>query len=183
VITGHVDLTFEVGTTAPDWLDGVTATDNSGETITVTVDDSAVDMNTVGTFDITYTAVDSEGNEATETITVTIEDNESPTIAVENQTYKYDSEEPTWADLVTVADNYDVENDITINIDASNVKMDQAGTYDVIVTATDSSGNESTHTFKVTIEEKSNTALITGLIIGTLALAGISSYIKFGKKS
>ncbi|WP_408606464.1 hypothetical protein, partial [Haloplasma contractile] len=37
-------------------------------------------MNTVGTFDITFTATDSEGNVATETVTITIEDTTDPVI-------------------------------------------------------------------------------------------------------
>ncbi|ERJ11087.1 right-handed parallel beta-helix repeat-containing protein [Haloplasma contractile] len=106
VITGHADMTLEIGTIAKDWLDGVSATDNSGEIITVTVDETNVDMNTVETFEITYTATDSEGNVATETVTITIEDTTAPVITGHvDQTFEIGTIAKDWLDGVTATDN------------------------------------------------------------------------------
>jgi hypothetical protein len=46
------------------WEDaGATVTDNSGEQLTVTIS-GEVDTNTIGTYEVVYTAVDSSGNES-----------------------------------------------------------------------------------------------------------------------
>jgi len=69
--------TYESGAEVPStWLTGITATDGYDGDITssIVVDDSAVDMVTAGTFDITYDVDDSSSNSATtltKTITIT----------------------------------------------------------------------------------------------------------------
>ena len=76
-LLGSNPVTIEVGTAYVDA--GATATDNSGEAITVTVDSSAVNTTRIGTYTVTYTATDSSGNIATSTRTVTVVDTTSPT--------------------------------------------------------------------------------------------------------
>lgn len=51
---------------------GVTAADNDGTAVAVTVDSSAVRLSVPGKYKITYTAADGAGNTATETATVTV---------------------------------------------------------------------------------------------------------------
>ncbi len=72
VITGVQDQTVEVGD-AISYKSGVTVTDNVDTDLDVTVDASQVNLEVPGTYTVTYTAVDSAGNEAvpvTATITV-----------------------------------------------------------------------------------------------------------------
>ena len=73
-ITGVLDQTVEVGTEV-DFLNGVTASDpEDGDlTASIEVDSSLVDLETVGTYTVTYSVSDSEGllSEVTATITVT----------------------------------------------------------------------------------------------------------------
>lgn len=77
VITDSVgDTSYATGTAEPDWTVGVTALDEYDGDITsdIVVTDTAVDMTTVGTFDVSYDVDDSSGNSAvtvTRTITIT----------------------------------------------------------------------------------------------------------------
>ncbi len=71
--------TYVTGSEVPStWLTGITANDGYDGDVTssIVVNDSAVDMVTVGTFDITYDVDDANGNSAvtlTKTITITAE--------------------------------------------------------------------------------------------------------------
>lgn len=72
VISGMEDMVLTLGDEAPDWLDGVTATDDVDGNVTVTVDASAVILTEAGIYDVIYTAEDEAGNLETVTIKVTV---------------------------------------------------------------------------------------------------------------
>ena len=61
VISGLDNLTYIIGDEAPNYLAGVTATDPEDGDLTskIYVDVQAVDLNTVGTYEITYLVFDS----------------------------------------------------------------------------------------------------------------------------
>jgi hypothetical protein len=61
VISGVKDIEVVVGGTV-SYKKGVTVTDNSGEKISLKVDNSRVDLSKVGEYEITYSATDSAGN-------------------------------------------------------------------------------------------------------------------------
>jgi hypothetical protein len=65
--------TYVTGSVEPDWSTGITATDGYDGDITasIVITDTAVDMVTVGTFNVTYDVDDSSSNSAT-TLTKTI---------------------------------------------------------------------------------------------------------------
>ncbi|RLI51995.1 hypothetical protein DRO61_00905 [Candidatus Bathyarchaeota archaeon] len=68
--------TFTEGDSEPDWTLGITATDPTEGDLTseIVIVDTAADMDTVGTFDITYDVADSAGNDAVQYVkTITIE--------------------------------------------------------------------------------------------------------------
>lgn len=73
VIDGVEDITV-YRNSEPDYLDGVTATDDVDGDLTsaIVVDSSAVDVSTVGTYTATYSVKDAAGNETIETITVSV---------------------------------------------------------------------------------------------------------------
>lgn len=73
VIEGVDDITIYLDN-EPDYLDGVTATDDVDGDLTssIVVDSSAVDVSTVGTYTATYSVKDAAGNETIETITVSV---------------------------------------------------------------------------------------------------------------
>lgn len=55
-----------------DYLDGVVATDDCVGEVTVSVDDTAINMAEVGTYTVTYTATDARGNITTEETTLRV---------------------------------------------------------------------------------------------------------------
>jgi hypothetical protein len=60
-------FTMGIGGTEPDYTTGIAVTDDVDTDITFEVDSSAVDIGTIGTYEIVFTATDSVGNVATVT--------------------------------------------------------------------------------------------------------------------
>jgi hypothetical protein len=76
VISGTNDIDLILGDEAPNWLEGITATDDVDGEISVSVDASDVNLEEAGIYDVIYTATDAAGNTETVTITVTIDNPE-----------------------------------------------------------------------------------------------------------
>ena len=157
VISGTKNHTYEIGDPEPDWLDGVTATDDVDGTVTVTVDKSDLNLEAAGSYNIVYKAVDKAGNEATvsRVVTVVEKDTTPPVITgAKNITVDKDSAKPNWLQGVSVTD--DTDSNPSLTVDDSDVKMDTLGTYDLVYKAVDASGNESEVTVTVTVVEPSD---------------------------
>lgn len=71
VIEGVSDISVELGESI-SYKSGVTVTDNSSEEIEVEVDNSEVDVSTVGEYTVVYSATDSSGNSSQVTATVSV---------------------------------------------------------------------------------------------------------------
>jgi hypothetical protein len=71
VIEGVSDISTVVGGSVSYKRD-VTVTDNLDEDVELVIDNSAVDLDTIGEYTVVYSATDSAGNTATETATVTV---------------------------------------------------------------------------------------------------------------
>ncbi len=152
-IIGTSNITIVNGDPKPNWLDGISATDNVDETVTVTVDDSAVMLTTAGTYDLIYEAVDEAGNTRTVTVTVTIldpADTLAPIISgTNNFNLELGDEVPNWLEGVTAVD--DVDGTVAVTVDDSAVNLEAEGTYDLIYRATDQEDNVRTVTVTVTV--------------------------------
>ncbi len=83
VISGTDDITLVLGDQEPNWLDGITAIDDIDGTVSVSIDDSNVDLLTPGIYDLTYTAVDDAGNQSIIIVNVIVEDPELDSFYVE----------------------------------------------------------------------------------------------------
>ncbi|ERJ11137.1 immunoglobulin-like domain-containing protein [Haloplasma contractile] len=144
---------YEVKSARPIWSELFDLADNYDESIDLSfeVEDSGVDMNSIGTYEITVTVTDTSGNQMTQTYDVEVNDTTAPIIEVEDLDYILNSEIPNWPELIGISDNYYDRSELTIDIDADDVDMAVVGNYDVHVTVTDDSGNESTKTFKVAV--------------------------------
>ncbi len=57
-------MIFDQGGEEPDWVTFVNVSDNEDTEFSVIVDNSLVDMNSIGTFVISYNVTDSVGNDA-----------------------------------------------------------------------------------------------------------------------
>lgn len=77
VIHGVKDITIEQGE-SPDLSEGIYATDNVSGNIPVRIDISSLNVNTPGTYEISYTAEDDSGNKTTEKSNVTVSKKTSP---------------------------------------------------------------------------------------------------------
>ncbi|MCG2354452.1 putative Ig domain-containing protein, partial [Staphylococcus epidermidis] len=150
--------------------------DNSGQTVTNKVDGLPVGVtfdeatNTisgtpseVGSYTVTVTTTDESGNSETTTFTIDVEDTTKPTVeSIANQTQEVNTEiEPI---KIEATDNSGQA--VTNKVDGlpDGVTFDEAtntisgtpsevGSYTVIVTTTDESGNSETTTFTIDVED------------------------------
>lgn len=150
-LNGNSTVTVECHTSYTDA--GATAFDACGNAAVPVTTSGSVDVNTVGTYTITYTATDGT-NTSTKTRTVNVTDTIAPTINCP-------------ADIVVTlpANSSAVSMPVSFNVTASDscsttttVTTSQAsgsnfpvGTTTVTATATDPSGNSSSCTFNVTV--------------------------------
>ena len=144
-LLGEAEVSLELGSTYTDA--GATAVDNIDGDITaniVTV--NSVDVNTVGTYTVTYNVSDAAGNAATQ-VTRTI--NITPDVTIPVITLLGESEVSLELGSIytdagaTAVDN--IDGDITANIVTVNsVDVNTVGTYTVTYNVSDAAGNAAT---------------------------------------
>jgi len=160
-LLGEGSITHEVGTDYED--QGASAQDtepNPDAFVIVTpIGLSDLDVSTLGTYTIIYTAEDSEGNLAIPVVrTVTVVDTQAPVIELGSDTASLTHPVgEIYADpLPPATDNHDAS--VTVQrAGLSNLNVDLIGTYTLTYTATDSSGNQAipkTRTIRVVDEEE-----------------------------
>lgn len=76
VISGTSNKTVTVGGSI-SYKKDVTVTDNKDENPTLEIDNSAVDLNKAGTYEVVYTATDKAGNSSSVTIKVTVKEKQT----------------------------------------------------------------------------------------------------------
>ncbi len=129
--------------------------DNCGTVNFVSMAPALVDCSNVGTpVAVTITANDGNGNEATCTSTVTVEDNVLPTALCQNATVQLDV---TGNGSITVNDVDDGSSDNcgidTRVLDESNFNCNDIGPNSVTMTVTDINGNSNSCVVTVTVED------------------------------
>ncbi|MBC2147765.1 LPXTG cell wall anchor domain-containing protein [Listeria booriae] len=148
------DQTIKKGTKF-DPITDVTATDQEDGDLTKTIEviRNTVDTTKEGTYQVSYEVIDSDGNIAYKTITVTVTSNEKPTIAAENQVItvgdKFDPQQ-----LATSTDQEDGDLTKQIEVISNTVDTSQPGTYKVVYRVTDSDNNTVEKTITVTVLPK-----------------------------
>lgn len=138
---------------APDYLAGVTITDDLDEVPLLTVDDSNVVLTRTGEYLVTYTGTDISGNvtQVSTTLTVII-DETAPSILGVNPISLYAGSTVSYRSGILVTD--DIDEAPVLKIDSSGVDLSKAGTYEVTYIAADAAGNQSSMTTTVTVKEK-----------------------------
>ncbi len=131
-----------------DLLAGVTASDNSGAEIAVTVEGN-YDINTVGEYKLKYVAVDSSGNRAEAEFTLSVVDREAPKITCGDHI-----ETDVGADIdllagVTASDNSGEK--ITVTVEG-NYDINTVGEYKLKYVAVDPSGNRTEAEFTLSVK-------------------------------
>ncbi|MBC1797668.1 DUF5011 domain-containing protein [Listeria booriae] len=150
VITA-VDKTVKKGVSF-DPMAGVTASDTEDGNVTgnVTVTANDVDTSAVGTYHVTYSVTDSDGNTTTKTITVTVTSNDAPVITASDKTLKKGASFDPMAG-VSASDTEDGNLTNSVSMTANDVDTSAVGTYHVTYSVTDSDGNTTTKTITVTV--------------------------------
>lgn len=178
---------------------GATAFDLVDFNVPVTIDASAIDINTTGMYSVVYTASDNAipANTATETRTVYVVDNTAPVLTIiddndlttpadsytENGVnYTYEGTSFT-APAATGSDpNCGAAQGVVVTVDDSGVNASTAGNYTAVFTATDDNGNESDQNLTVRVgkEPTADFNFITtsnGLILTNLSSDNPTSYL------
>ena len=131
-----------------DLLNGVSATDKEDGKAKVIVLNSNLDIDKVGTYQVTYQATDSKNKSTTLTITITVTENKKPVITAENivitQGLPFDPKK-----YATATDEEDGKLEVTVS--DNKVDIDKVGTYQVTYQATDSYNQTITKTINVTV--------------------------------
>ena len=130
-------MTHELGTTYTD----AGATANGGETVTTS---GTVNVNTAGTYTLTYSATDAAGNAApTVTRTVTVSDTTAPVITLTGSASMTHELGTTYTDAGATAKD-SVDGDLTSQIKVTGeVDVNKAGEYQLKYNVVDASGNKS----------------------------------------
>ncbi|QVK16776.1 DUF5011 domain-containing protein [Mycoplasmatota bacterium] len=149
-----LDQTIEAGVSDIDWTTLIQNTlDNSDGILTnVEVTDN-VDYDTPGIYTVTVKLVDESLNETSQSFNVTVEDTTAPTFdLIADQIIEAGVSDIDWTTLIeNASDNSDgtlTKVEVTDNVD-----YDTPGTYTVTVKVVDESLNETTQSFKVTVED------------------------------
>ena len=154
-LIGSNPVTVEAGSTYTDA--GATATDAyDGDLTSSITTTSDVDVNTVGTYTVTYTVSDSSANSATASRTVNVVDTTAPVITIIGANPVDVDLGATYSDAgATATDVHDGDLTSSITV-SSNVDTNTAGTYTVTYTVSDAAGNQATETRTVNVIDNSN---------------------------
>jgi hypothetical protein len=146
--------------------EGATATDNIDGDLSskITIDSSAVKINTVGSYTVSYSVSDNSGNTASATRTVKvvpIVDTTAPVITLNGANPQSIVKGHAYTELGATASD-DIDGDVTSNIiiNSSAVNVNIVGTYSVSYSVSDNAGNiaSATRTVKVVASGTDTTA-------------------------
>ena len=143
------NFALDINKTFSNNMLGATATDKDGDKVTITYS-GTVNTKKVGTYPVTVTATDSKGAKVTKTVQVKV-NAVKPTISANSITI---TEGDNFNYSMLGASATDCEGTaISVNF-SGDVKNNQAGTYDVTITAQDKWGLTATKVVTVTVEKK-----------------------------
>jgi hypothetical protein len=154
-LEGDNPVTISVGVTYSD--KGATCTDDIEGIITMLPPISTVNTASVGTYDVTYSCVDGEGNHATDVSRRVIAvDTTPPVITLTGPNSATVPINASYDDLgASCLDN--VDGLIAMDPPVSDVDTGQAATYSVTYSCTDNAGNNTVKSRTVTVQAESNT--------------------------
>lgn len=148
VIELNEDFPYTLGVkaTQPEWWQFIKAYDHEDGEISetqVSVDDSLVNLNEVGSYPLVLELKDSKGNVTKKEITIHVQDTEKPLISLMGDELVqilvgYPYVEPG----VIVSDNFDTSLESEVEINLGGLDVNKIGTYTITYNVTDSSGNK-----------------------------------------
>ena len=162
-LIGSSSINVECSTSYND--EGATADDGCDGVLSVTVGGDTVDVNTLGTYNIIYTATDSSGNIGTNSRTVIVQDTIAPVVTLIGSSSINVEYNTSYTELGATALD-DCDGSLSVTVGGDTVDANTLGTYNIIYTATDSSGNIGTN---------SRTVIVADTIAPVVTLIGSSS--------
>ena len=150
---------------------GATATDNEDASVSVSSTASSINTEVVGVYTIRYYATDAAGNTATTTRTVNVSDAVAPVITLLGDNPVTLIQGSPYTDAGATASD-DIDDSVNVSV-VNNVDTATVGSYSVIYTATDLTGNTTTAIRNVTIIERGITGNIYDYTTG-LGITGVT---------
>lgn len=136
-----------------NYMEGVSASDDSGDLTGNVTYSETVDTNSLGTYKVTYTVTNKEGKSTSKIINVKVVLNEKPVIEATDKTvylnHSFDELEG-----VKASDREDGDITSSIKVVKNDVKTDTIGDYEVTYSVADKAGQEVTKTIKVSVIQK-----------------------------
>jgi 2',3'-cyclic-nucleotide 2'-phosphodiesterase (5'-nucleotidase family) len=168
-ISNIQDVTYTIGDEAPNYLEDITAYDHLGQVIsTIIVDDSEVDYQMPGNYNVYYRVTDAQGSKITATITITVKaadivtDYTLPQIqGVRNIIYYIGQDIVDYKSEITASDVIDGDLTDDIIFDEGLLDYEVPGVYIIELVVSDSSGNTKTSSFTITVNDNQE-PIITG---------------------
>ena len=162
VIEGVKDITAYIGETV-SYKKDVTVTDNMDQNPTLDIDNSKVNLNKAGTYEVVYTATDSAGNTSKETLNATVKDITGPEIVL--STNKVSLDKGAQVDLksyiTSAVDNLD--GDMKDKITFNTIDTSTTGNKTVTYTGMDTAGNKTEVQLQVEVTFSGERIVNTGL--------------------
>jgi hypothetical protein len=161
ILSGSNPYTVERTTTYVD--PGATA--DGGETVTVNT--SGLNMAVSGTYTVTYSATDVDGNTGTVSRTVIVEDTTAPVITLSGANPYTVERASNYVDPGATTDTGE-----TVTVNTSGLNMAVSGNYTVTYSATDVDGNTGTVSRTVIVEDTTAPVItLTNGDTGTIILS------------
>lgn len=145
------ELKIEVGSLYINFDDYFKLTDNWDNNPTYKIS-SNYNLNKLGSYLITIDATDNSRNNKIYYMILEVVDCQPPTIQIKNEKIKIGNISELSKNLI-IEDNYDDNNKIKVDYDFYNINFFSPGDYEVLVTATDSSGNKTSLNFPFEITD------------------------------
>ena len=159
LITGAIDISYYIGDPAPDYMLGVSAYDFVDGNLTeqIIIDSSQVNLEVPGVYNLEYRVSDLSTNSSSSLVTVTVYrviDTTLPVLSgVTSITYEIGDELPPYESLIHAIDDVDGDLSTFIIFNQENVNYMSSGTYVVVVTVSDFSGNMAQLEIEVIVDD------------------------------
>ncbi|MDA0751701.1 MAG: DUF5011 domain-containing protein, partial [Verrucomicrobia bacterium] len=159
---------------------GAIATDACDPNVTVAIGGDAVDATALGTYTVTYDAVDASGNVAAQVVrTVTVVDTTAPVITLNGEALiVLECHLDTYAeDGASVFDACDGGVQVVV---AGSVDTDSPGTYQITYDAVDGSGNEAVQVVRTVVVEDTIAPVVAIIGASDIVLLQHDVYVEEG---
>ncbi|ERJ12760.1 immunoglobulin-like domain-containing protein [Haloplasma contractile] len=177
---------IEVGTHLSDVSLDVEILKLENKQFTLDFDYSKLNLDVVGDYTVYTNTKFKDGPSETLKTIISVVDSVPPTIVLEENRLiiEVNSVTPDWSSYVGVSDNYYGLNELDIEINKNGVDINQLGTYNIDITVSDPSNNESTASITVEVRDTTSPFIsknkpITIEVLSNLDEINWSDYIEF----